>query len=483
MTTLELWINRHNRRLMIGLFLKRAGEWLAAWLYLFGACVLTVKLFLPDFWPEVLWLGLLVIPILGLAARYAIRSPFSRTEAVALLDRQLKGGGLIMSLAEDDDPAWHDKLPQTPDLWKRKLPKIRPVRFFRLIGWPMAFALGALLIPTNNPHPKSGFSPSVGQEAVQQLETLHGLLEVSGVVNPEESKEIKTVLEQLAEDTEEKPLTSEKWETIDSLRKTFDEKLTKDEAQLADAAQKVAKLLEGNEDKIAELLPKDQADWDKVTQVMKNLSDRGVLPEMPGSMGPQMQQLLRQGSVKLAEDPELRGQVLTQVQQLLKNRSLNLQNVRTQFDDVFAQQLSRFARASKKEVPDSADPESLGSATKKGTGGKLKWGEVSQDVQSKFKQVVLPPGFLDDPTNPVAGITPGQRNPRTVAPSENVSPDLPTEFQAATGGEVRTRELRPRHRSVVKKYFQREGESEPAKANLPLDSQMESQSKPQPAGE
>lgn len=473
MTTLELWITRHNRRLMFGLFLKRAGEWLAVWLYVFGACVLTVKLFLPEFWPDVLWLSLLVIPILGWAARYAFRYPYSRDEAVALLDRQLKGGGLVMALAESDDPTWHDRLPQTPELWKRKLPKIRPVRFFRLVGWPMAFALGALLIPTTNPHPQSGFSPSVGQEAVEQLETLHGLLEVSGVIDPEESKEIKTVLEQLAGETEDKPLTSEKWETIDALRKNFDEKLTQDEAQLEDAAQKVAKLLEGNEDKIAEWLPKDQSDWDKVAKVMKSLSDRGVLPELPESMGPGMQQLIQEGSRKLAEDPEMRAQVFRQVQSLLKNRSLDLKDVRSQFDNVFAQQLNGNpsnnnrggAGASKSESPNSA-------AT--GAGGKLKWGEVTKERQSKFKQVVLPPGFLDDPTNQIAGIKTGNRKPQTVAPSENVSPNLPTEFEPATGREVRTRELRPRHRSIVKKYFQRE--SEPAKPSPPPNSKTESKS-------
>ncbi|MCA9067799.1 MAG: hypothetical protein KDA84_02690, partial [Planctomycetaceae bacterium] len=235
MTTLEFWITRHNRRLAIGLFLKRAGEWLAGWLYLFGACVLAVKLFLPEYWPEVLWLTLLVIPILGMSAWYAMRFPFSRMEAVALLDRQLKGGGLIMSLAEADDPNWHDKLPQTPMLWKRKLPKIRPVRFLRLIGWPLAFACGALLIPTTNPHPKSGFSPSVGREAVEQLETVRGLFEASGVIPAKESQEIKTVLEQLASDAESKPLTSEEWETRDFLRQQFDEKLSREETQLADA--------------------------------------------------------------------------------------------------------------------------------------------------------------------------------------------------------------------------------------------------------
>ncbi len=144
MTTLELWIKRHHRRLAFGLFLERAGESLAVFLFLFGASVLTAKLFLPQFWPHVLWLGFLAVPLALLAARFALGAAFSRSESVALLDRQLKAGGLVMALAETDDPAWHGKLPKTPELWRRKLPKVWPVRFFRLVGWPSVFVLGAL---------------------------------------------------------------------------------------------------------------------------------------------------------------------------------------------------------------------------------------------------------------------------------------------------------------------------------------------------
>ncbi|MCA9072187.1 MAG: hypothetical protein KDA84_24845, partial [Planctomycetaceae bacterium] len=262
-------------------------------------------------------------------------------------------------------------------------------------------------------------------------------------------------------------LTSEEWETRDFLRQQFDEKLSREETQLADAGQKVAslaKLLEGNEDKIVELLPKNQADWDKVAKVMKDLSDRGALPELPESMGPQMQKLIQQGTLKLAEDPKLRGQVLSQVQQLLKNRSLKVQDVRSQFDNVFAQSMRRNTARNQMKPADPSGTEPSESSTALGTGGKLKWGDVSKEIQAKFKQVVLPPGFLDDPTNKIADVTPSNRTPRSLPPSENVSPDLPTEFEPATGGEVRTRELPPRYRSIVKKYFQPESEAGPSES-------------------
>jgi hypothetical protein len=391
---------------------------------------------------------------LAVAAWSASRSAFSRTESVALLDRQLKGGGLVMALAEADEPAWHDRLPKTPELWKRKLPKVRPARFFRLTGWPMAFVLGALLIPTRNPHPASGFSPAVGQQATTQLDTMLGLLEASHVLAPEEAAEMKAVIKQLAKESEQAPLTSEKWETVDALRKTLGDKLLQDEAHLADASRKLAKLMETTGGDLGKLLPESEADLGKVADILKTLSDRGALPELPESLGPGLEQLLKQGTMKLAEDPNLREQVFSQVQKLLQNRALDLQDVRSKFDGAFAR-LPALGKGDAEETGGSAEtPESPdGSGT---LSEKIKWGEKTDEHRAKFKQVVLPPGFVDDPSNQAVGITPGRKVPRKVTPSKNVSPETPTDFEPATGGEVRSRELRPRHRDVVKKYFQNE---------------------------
>jgi hypothetical protein len=436
--------------LALGLFLQRAGEGLAVFLFLFGASVLTAKLFLPQFWPNVLWLGVLVIPLLAMAARFASRVPFSRTEAVALLDRQLKGGGLIMSLAESDDPAWHARLPQTPELWKRKLPKLRPVRFFRLIGWPMVFVLGALLIPLRNPHPAMGFSPAVSQQATRQLDTMIDLLEASRVLAPEESKELKTVIEQLSKESEHTPLTSEKWETIDHMRKKLTEKLAEDETTLAEANNVMQKLMSAQGGQLDELLSGKEVDIGKVAEVLKALNDKGALPEIPAGLGPQFEGLFKRGTMQLANDPELRGQMLSQMQALLQNRTVDLQTVRSQFDRVFSQ------LPSQTNGGPAADPpmETAGTTKPQGADGPVKWGTESEENQAKFKQVVLPPGFLDQPGNKVAGTTPGGRAPRTVLPSEYVSPEQPTDYDSATGREVRSRQLNPRHRAAVKKYFQ-----------------------------
>src|SRR5690606_19855912 len=113
----------------------------------FGGMVLVVKLAIPQAWPHVLWLGLLSLPVAAAAWHVAHRERFTRLESIALLDRKLETGGLIMSLAETRDPRWMEELPQAEQLWRESLPRFRPVRFARYMVMPVLFAVGACLVP------------------------------------------------------------------------------------------------------------------------------------------------------------------------------------------------------------------------------------------------------------------------------------------------------------------------------------------------
>lgn len=79
----------------------------------------------------------------------------------------------------------------------------------------------------------------------------------------------------------------------------------------------------------------------------------------------------------------------------------------------------------------------------------LTYGDESDDENVKFKETVLPPGFLDAPRDEVIGLTPSapevniERGVRGAARTRTVS----------TGDETWSRNVRPRHRSVVRRYF------------------------------
>lgn len=76
----ERWITKHLRRLHFGQFLQRSGEWLAGFLFTYGTLILLTRLLWPQFWPEVLWTGLLAVPALLGAWLMGRRHPFTRQE-------------------------------------------------------------------------------------------------------------------------------------------------------------------------------------------------------------------------------------------------------------------------------------------------------------------------------------------------------------------------------------------------------------------
>lgn len=91
--------------------------------------------------------------------------------------------------------------------------------------------------------------------------------------------------------------------------------------------------------------------------------------------------------------------------------------------------------------------------TNEGEGkAELTWGEESDDRNARFREVVLPPGFLDDPKDDVAGTT---RHAPEVEPADTAPRAARQAVESATGGETWNLRLRPKHRTVVQKYFGR----------------------------
>ena len=80
----------------------------------------------------------------------------------------------------------------------------------------------------------------------------------------------------------------------------------------------------------------------------------------------------------------------------------------------------------------------------------MTWGDESDANDSKFKEVVLPAGFPDEPRNEVIGLT-------ATAPKEEPAASAPRAarrlFDPAAGQATWNRQLRPRHRAAVRRYF------------------------------
>ncbi len=75
---------------------------------------------------------------------------------------------------------------------------------------------------------------------------------------------------------------------------------------------------------------------------------------------------------------------------------------------------------------------------------------MSNPNGTKFKETVLPPGFLDKPRDEVLSVTAAspEVKPGEVSPRNATRPN-----EAASGSEAWNRNVRPRHRNAVKQYF------------------------------
>jgi hypothetical protein len=80
----------------------------------------------------------------------------------------------------------------------------------------------------------------------------------------------------------------------------------------------------------------------------------------------------------------------------------------------------------------------------------ITFGKESDAQGVKFKEVVLPPGTLDDPDNRILKITGRAPN---VDPAVSAKRGAARELGSTAGGASWNRRLRPRHRGVVRKYF------------------------------
>ena len=79
----------------------------------------------------------------------------------------------------------------------------------------------------------------------------------------------------------------------------------------------------------------------------------------------------------------------------------------------------------------------------------LEFGDMSSSQGTKFKETILPPGYLDKPRDEVLSVTAATPE---VKPAESAPRNAARPNEAASGNEAWNRSVRPRHRNAVKSY-------------------------------
>lgn len=453
MTAFDRWIDRYLKRLAFGRFLHQAAEWLAIFLFVFGTLVLIAKLAFPSLWPNVLWLGVAAIPVAVVAWLASRREWHTRGESAALLDSKLGAGGLLMTLSELPDEQWSQQLPQYEHVWNDSLPKVRPIRMARYLAMPLIFVVGAGFVPLRKETSDRILLNSVGRQTSEQLEEALKLLDEAKVVKEEEKKELKELVERLKEETEKSPLTHEKWETVDKLREKMQLRL--ESATLTmEKGQEAAGLLEKAGLDLQGLSLEQTAHLEKnLLESLKNLSPE-AFSKMSAQSRENLQRLLKEGKMNPSQNAKERQQMLKELSEMLKKESDKLKECRGKCKQCLGGQCQNGQCQGNKSGPDVENGKPGRGGVNRGRGdAELTYGDDADKKNTRFQDVVLPPGMLDKPKEEVIATTPQEPE---VDPAASAPRNAERTSDPSSGKETWNRKLRPRHRSVVRGYFDSE---------------------------
>ncbi len=468
MLPMNRWIELFQRRVLLGEFLHRAADALAIFLFVFGTAVLTVRLTLPGLWPHVLWLAAGAVPVAAGAWWMARKKLQSRRETIAMLDKRLDAGGLIMTLAERPDAEWSEHLPKVQALWKEALPRLFPKRFTSYLALPVVFAVAACFVPLRESRATPVVPQAVAQNATEQLEELKDSLDDAEILEEEEKKELEEEVAKLQQETKDTPLTHENWETVDALTERLQLRVDDASAKASKFQEAIAQLSKAAGGDGQKLSPEAQEQLEQdVAEAIEQLMQQGSqsTDSKPGKSGSskqslkdKLQKLMKDGKAKLPSDPQEREKLLNELKEELEKEKKKLAELRKKCkacSQCKGGQCDGDGECESDKYSDKPGPDKDG---KPGRGGinrgrgdaEMSWGDEADEKGAKFKEVLLPPGYADKPKDEIAGI-------QLIAPNEEpaatVAKGTQREVGASSGDTTWNRKLSPKHRNVVRKYF------------------------------
>lgn len=462
------------RKLMALLTLKTWLMIATLWCFSWGAVSLALRAAF-DTPRKPLLFGAAGILAAAIAAYLMARKQLPTQASVrSLLDRQNDCGGLLMAAGEQTLGGWESRLNSV------NLPRLkwRSSRAWSLLALSVAFATICLFLPIKYVSVNAGHSLDVGKQAealTAQIETL----KEEQIIAEAKADELKEKLDQLtAEAAGEDPAKT--WEALDHLANSV-EKAAKDAAANAEAKQEQLEKAEA----LAEALMagNDQMDAKLMTEAMQTLSTmmQGAMKEneaLASKLPPETQEAIKNSSLKPEQLKELAGalnqskQKLNQQLSRLNQSGMNRGNINPNSLKGGASVQKRDNSGLSKFLKDNAQKMSVAEALAKwqegdgdgsgkdGKGGvsrgrgdaAMTWTDGSDENNAKFNEKALPPGS-------VAGLQDSQLVGLSASAPEvqkgNLAAHGALNGSATGGGSAYTQTVLPKHRSAVKKYFDR----------------------------
>jgi hypothetical protein len=290
---------------------------------------------------------------------------------------------------------------------------------------------------------------TVGQQAAQELEALLNSIDKEQVLDDEEKKELQEEIKKIAEETRETPLTHEKWEAVDALRERMKVRL-ESTLMIAMQAGDAAALLSDASAADAELTLEraDQLEKD-LGGALQKLLKKGVFAGAPEDLRAELERLMKNGKLELPEAGAERQELLDELKEFLDQESKKLSELRKKCSGCKGEGEGD-EECEGGQCQSGGNRPGRGGVTRGRGDAELTWGDEADKEGTKFKEVVLPKGMLDQPKDEIVAV-------RKTAPNEEAAASAPRsagrDDEAAAGQATWNRKLNPRHRNAVRKYF------------------------------
>jgi hypothetical protein len=432
-------LRRLARRLAVGLFLDVWPRWAVASLLLAGLVALACRMFFPGAASGLRWLWmaplLAAIPVLIVCFLRAYRP----AEVVALADWLSGGQGMLLTLLEDNDAAWGESS-RFEDMSRFALPRVRPWRKLATLPPAVAFLAAVLWLPQRMPA-RAGNAVLADEIAAGLTATLVELKQQE-LITPDEEKTLEEEVERIRRGAQER-VDSSSWEAADALRERVAARLTEKQDAVKWAEESLGRYAAAQAG--ANVPASGDAQGAELLEALDKLAQSGLLAGAPSDL----QRLLKGG--KLPTDA-------ASLRALQASLSEYLGRTNGRFGDL-ARLGKEFGRFDPSEFPLDSDQAAADGAGNPGSGAitrgradaPLTWGKESLPFD-RFKAKALPPGSVRSPDDwaPVVMFTGAPQESPTLS-----RPSADRQYADGAGQTAWRRSLTPRHRSAVKKYFEK----------------------------
>ena len=433
--SVQIALRRLRRRLMLGVYLDVWPTWAVAALLGAGVTALACRFLVPAAAPYVSWLWLAPVGAAVPAAIQCVKRRYRPHEVAALADVLGGGHGVVLTQVEHEDPAWSE-WPLLHRAATFPLPHLNAWRKLAPLAPAALFLAAAIAVPQR----VAGMSgnEALAEEIAGSLSATLNEMTQQALVTPEEEKRLEEEIERIRQSARDR-VDPASWEAADALR----EQLAAEVAKKADAVRWAEQSLARYAAAAAGApgAPSREASAAELSKALEALAKSGLLTGAPA----ELQKFLKGG--KLPADA-------ASMQELAAALGKYLEGAGNRVGELagHGRGFGRFNPGDfplQGQGPDGDGKPGRGGVNRGRADAELTWGKETAPFD-RFKLHALPPGAARSPDDwaPVVELPGAQQASPTVSTAAAARA-----YDAAAGQSAWRRTLAPRHRSAVKKYF------------------------------